>query len=118
MLGSSGMVKPPLAHEATAVSRALPPDARGDGVDITLESRHHPVMRTTLAIDDDVLEEVKRLARARSASVGKTASELLRRALEAECPTKQVDGLLILDPGPRSTEVAASTVRRLVEDER
>ena len=74
-------------------------------------------MRTTLAIDDDVLEEVKRLAKNRSASVGKTASELLRRALEAECPTITVNGLTVLDPGARSEVVPSATVRKLLEEE-
>jgi hypothetical protein len=76
-------------------------------------------MRTTLAIDDDVLTEVKRLAENRSTSVGKVATDLLRRALETDCPTSTINGLTVLDPGPRSssTPVTSATVRRLVEDE-
>ena len=74
-------------------------------------------MRTTLAIDDDVLAQVKRLADDRSMSLGKVATDLLRRALETDCPTTTVNGLTVLDPGPRSTLVTSATVRRLVEDE-
>jgi hypothetical protein len=74
-------------------------------------------MRTTLAIDDDVLTEVKRLAENRSTSLGKVATDLLRRALETDCPTSTINGLTVLDPGPRSTPVTSATVRRLVEDE-
>ncbi len=74
-------------------------------------------MRTTLAIDDDVLAQVKRLADDRSMSLGKVATDLLRRALETDCPTTTVNGLTVLDPGPRSTLVTSATVRRLLEDE-
>jgi hypothetical protein len=74
-------------------------------------------MRTTLNIDDDVLEAVKRRAEDRSVSVGRAATDLLRRALATDCPTVTVNGLTVLDPGPRSEVVAAGTVRWLVEDE-
>lgn len=73
-------------------------------------------MRTTLAIDDDVLIRVKRLAADRSMSLGKMTSLLLRRALEADCPTREVNDLIVLDPGSRSALVTSSTVRNLVED--
>ncbi len=74
-------------------------------------------MRTTLAIDDDVLGQVKRLAESRSTSMGKMATDLLRRALETDCPTATIHGLTVLDPGPRSATVSSSAVRRLLEDE-
>ena len=86
-------------------------------LDIIFWKRHHIVMRTTLAIDDDVLDQVKRLAKSRSTSLGKMATDLLRRALETDCPTRTVHGLTVLDPGPHSTTVSASAVRRLLEDE-
>ena len=74
-------------------------------------------MRTTLAIDDEVLEAVKELARSRSTSVGRMATTLLRHALEADCPTTTINGLTVLDPGKRSPLVSSATVRRLQEDE-
>jgi hypothetical protein len=40
-------------------------------------------MRTTLTLDDDVLAVAKSLARARSESVGKAVSDLVRRGIEA-----------------------------------
>jgi hypothetical protein len=39
-------------------------------------------MRTTLDIDDDILEAAKELARLRGTSAGKVVSELVRKALE------------------------------------
>lgn len=38
-------------------------------------------MRTTVAIDDDVLEAARRLAAARSQPLGKVVSELMRQGL-------------------------------------
>lgn len=74
-------------------------------------------MRTTLTVDDDVLAAVKRHAGSRSVSLGKAASDLLRRALAADCPTVTVNGLTVLDPGPRSEVVTAAHVRLLIDDE-
>lgn len=86
-------------------------------IDIDSEADHRNAMRTTLAIDDDVLAEVKLLADDRSVSLGRMATDLLRRALESDCPTKTVNGLTVLDPGPRSKPVTTEAVRQLVEDE-
>jgi hypothetical protein len=55
------------------------------------------------------------LADSHSMSLGKMVTDLLRRALETHCPTKTVNGLIVLDPGPRSAPVSSATVRRLVE---
>ncbi len=74
-------------------------------------------MRTTLSIDDDVLEAVKRHAAGRSVSLGEAASELLRRALRAECPTADVNGLRVFDPGPASALVRAEAIERLLDEE-
>lgn len=38
-------------------------------------------MRTTVAIDDDVLDAARKLASAREQSLGKVVSELMRRGL-------------------------------------
>jgi len=75
-------------------------------------------MRTTLAIDDDVLAQVKQLAESRSTSLGKMVSDLLRRALENDCPTTTLNGLTVLDPGPRSALVPSAKVGRLAEEEK
>lgn len=43
-------------------------------------------MRTTLDIDEDVLQAAKELAAMRSTSAGKVLSELARRGLQREAP--------------------------------
>jgi hypothetical protein len=52
-------------------------------------------MRTTLAIDDDVLEQVKEYAESRKMSVGKAASTLIRRGISRPMTLKCVDGLYL-----------------------
>jgi negative regulator of replication initiation len=86
-------------------------------IDIKSFLCHHSSMRTTLSIDDDVLVQVKQLAASRATSLGRMTSDLLRRALEADCATTTRHGLTVLDPGSRSALVPSATVRRLVEEE-
>jgi hypothetical protein len=72
-------------------------------------------MRTTLDIRDDVLDQVKAYAAARSISQGSAASELIQRGLQAEVPTKWEDGLLVFDPGP-SGVITTEDVMRLKDE--
>ena len=67
-------------------------------------------MRTTLSLDDDVLEEVKVYAESRSVSLGQAVSELLRRGLETPRPTRMVNGLLVFDLPPHSPRVTTKQV--------
>lgn len=57
-------------------------------------------MRTTLSLDDDVLDAARALARQRGISVGEVISGLARDALRAsvpsETPPKQRSGLPLL----------------------
>jgi hypothetical protein len=66
-------------------------------IDIMLKVRHHQSMRTTLSLDDEVLGLVKRYAESRSLSLGKAVSELVRRGLTAQRPTRTVNSLLVFD---------------------
>ncbi|MGA8109734.1 MAG: hypothetical protein WBD46_04535 [Acidobacteriaceae bacterium] len=71
-------------------------------------------MRTTLAIDDDVLQQVKEYAEQRSLSVGKAASDLIRRGISRPLALKCVDGVY-LPILPDDTPVL--TTKRLLEAE-
>ena len=73
-------------------------------------------MRTTLDIRDDVLEQVRDYAAARSISKGAAASEILERGLNAEVPTKWENGILIFAPGPDSEMITLEHALR-IEDE-
>ena len=70
-------------------------------------------MRTTLAIDDDVLLELRRYSRMRRISLARAVTHLVKRALHAEQPTKVVNGLVVFDLPPDSPVVTVSHVMSL-----
>ena len=72
-------------------------------------------MRTTLTIDDDVLSEVRKRADQEGETLGRTVSELLRQALNADAAPIVYPGdftPLPLRPGePRVTMELVNTLR-------
>jgi hypothetical protein len=70
-------------------------------------------MRTTLSLDDDVLEQAKRYAESRSLPLGKAVSELVRRALTTPRPTRAVNGLLVFDLPADSPKVTTKKILEL-----
>ena len=74
-------------------------------------------MRTTLNLDDDVLELLKDYAENRSVALGKAASELVRRGLEAPVQTRMVKGFHAVVLPVNSPKVTAEKVKQLLEDE-
>ena len=70
-------------------------------------------MRTTISLDDDVLEIVVRQAKLRGDSMGKTVSDLLRRGLNAPTPSQQKDGLVMFKLPADSPIITTNEVRRL-----
>ncbi len=52
-------------------------------------------MRTTLSLDDVMLELAARHAKLRGVSLGKAVSDLLRKGLNAPTPTEEKDGLVV-----------------------
>ena len=70
-------------------------------------------MRTTLALDDDVLEQVKLFAEGRKMSLGRAASELIRRGVNRPVPTRRVNGLHVFDPPEDSPTVSSEQIYQL-----
>lgn len=70
-------------------------------------------MRTTLKLDDDILEAAARQAKARGVSLGKTVSDLVRRGLSAPTPSADKDGVRVFRLPDDSPKVSAEDVRRL-----
>lgn len=70
-------------------------------------------MRTTLTLDDDVLELAARQARLRGLSLGKTVSDLIRRGLSAATPSQEKDGLVVFRLPSDSPQVTTDDVRRI-----
>jgi hypothetical protein len=74
-------------------------------------------MRTTLAIDDDVLSAAKELASVEKKSVGEVLSSLARRALSPEeSKAKTRNGVPLLKVRKGAPRVTSELVRRLRED--
>lgn len=75
-------------------------------------------MRTTLDIDEDVLQAAKELAAARRTTAGKVLSELARSALRpAEAQPEVRNGVPLLPPRPAARPVTLEMVNRLRDDE-
>jgi hypothetical protein len=76
-------------------------------------------MRTTLDIDDDVLNAVKELAEMRHKTAGQLLSEVVRDALIPRRHYKERNGVPIIQrpSGAPRRIVTTADVRRLQEDE-
>jgi hypothetical protein len=73
-------------------------------------------MRTTLNLDDDVVEMVRRYSESRSLALGKAASELVRRGFTTPTPTRIVNGLVVFDLPPDSPRITSERVQQLLSE--
>jgi hypothetical protein len=74
-------------------------------------------MRTTLNLDDDALKTLKIYAKGRRLALGKAASELVRRGVDAPLRTRTVNGMQVVVLPRGTPKVSSETVKRLLEDE-
>jgi hypothetical protein len=68
-------------------------------------------MRTTLEIDDDVLQAARSVAAAERKSIGKALSELARRGLLPYPQSKSRSGFPVFDVGPDATPITLELVK-------
>jgi hypothetical protein len=74
-------------------------------------------MRTTLAIDDDVLAAARELAEMQRKTVGEVISSLARQALRpAEPSRKKRNGVPLLPVAPNTPRVTSELVHQLREE--
>ncbi|HEY1243372.1 MAG TPA: CopG family transcriptional regulator [Hyphomicrobiaceae bacterium] len=77
-------------------------------------------MRTTLDIDDDVLQAAKERARAEGKTAGQVVSELIRQALTQPRDRLDMSRIQVVDGIPvlpsRGTVVTQEQVQRLIEE--
>lgn len=73
-------------------------------------------MRTTLAIDDDVLVAAKAMAQQQNRSVGEVVSELARRSLSKSAPPRERNGIQLLATKPGTAPVTLDIVNALRDD--
>ena len=74
-------------------------------------------MRTTLSLDDDVVEIVKDYAAVKNLSLGAAVSDLVRKGIEAPLRVRLVNGLYVADLPPDSPVVTAERVKELMDEE-
>jgi hypothetical protein len=70
-------------------------------------------MRTTLAIDDDVLTAARAIARQKRQTVGQVVSELARSALHPPVSSGERNGIPLLPVRRKGTIVTTEMVNRL-----
>lgn len=74
-------------------------------------------MRTTLSLEDDAVEAIEAYAKKRRVSLGKAASELIRRGTRYQLRTRKVNGLPVLDASDDFPVVTSEQVRELLDEE-
>jgi hypothetical protein len=76
-------------------------------------------MRTTLEIDDDVMEAAREMARLKNQCIGRAISDLARRGLAPEIsPVVEVeDRIPVWKHGAGAVAVTSEMVRNLADDE-
>jgi hypothetical protein len=75
-------------------------------------------MRTTLDLDDDILQAAKELAAARGTTAGRVLSELARKALTPAKTPRVRNGVPLLPPRPPgSPRLTMKLVNELRDDE-
>jgi len=79
--------------------------------------RDDPLMRTTLDIDDDLLQAAKELAETRRTTAGRGISDLLRKALEPGRTLKVRNGVpLLTRRPPGSPKITMKLVNELRDE--
>jgi hypothetical protein len=79
--------------------------------------RDASAVRTTLDLDEDLLQTAKELASARGRTAGQIVSELMRKALEAPAAGTVRNGVPLLPPRPSgSRRPTMASVNQLRDD--
>ncbi|TPE47002.1 CopG family transcriptional regulator [Amaricoccus solimangrovi] len=73
-------------------------------------------MRTTLSIDEDVLNAARALAAQQRRSIGEVISDLARRSLHPPLPQGERNGIPLLSPRPDAPPITLELVNRLRDD--
>lgn len=74
------------------------------------------IVRTTLNLDDDVVELARNYAQNRSLAIGKAVSELVRRGLDAPAKTRVVNGLVVFDLPDDGERITSAKIKKLLAD--
>ena len=74
-------------------------------------------MRTTLSLESDATKAIQAYAKRHRLSLGKAASELIRRGTLYQLGTRKVNGLPVLDAPEEFPLITTERVRELLDEE-
>jgi hypothetical protein len=74
-------------------------------------------MRTTLELDDDLLQVARQLAAQRGKTMGQIISELVRKALAPKAATRVRNGVLLFAPKARAKQSHLALINKLRDEE-
>ena len=74
-------------------------------------------MRTTLALDDDVLTAAKAIAQQTNRTIGKVVSDLARRGLAPRRQSKTRSGFPVFDVAPDAPPITLEMVKQALDEE-
>jgi len=73
-------------------------------------------MRTTLELDDDLLQVARQLGAQRGTSLGQVISELVRKALAPKAASRVRNGVPLFAPKARAKQVRLALVNKLRDE--
>ena len=79
--------------------------------------RYHTGVRTTLEIDDDLVQVARQLAQQRQTTMGQVISQLVRQEMEPESAPRMRNGVLLFDVKPGARKPSMALVNRLRDEE-
>jgi hypothetical protein len=79
--------------------------------------RDHTDVRTTLEIEDDLVQVGRQIAQQRGMTMGQAISQLVRKAIEPKNAPRVRNGVLLFDPKPGAKKPGMALVNRLRDQE-
>lgn len=73
-------------------------------------------MRTTVNIDEDILQAARRLAEAQDKTLGEVLSELARKGLRPTMPRRSHRGFPVFDVSEEAPPITPEMVREALDD--
>ncbi|HKW99574.1 MAG TPA: hypothetical protein VJN43_17675 [Bryobacteraceae bacterium] len=74
-------------------------------------------MRTTITLEDDAIKAIQAYAKSRHVSLGKAASELVRRGARYQLGTRKVNGIPVFDVPDDFPQISTEQVQSLLDEE-
>ena len=74
-------------------------------------------MRTTISLEDDATKAIQAYAKSHRLSLGKAASELVRRGTRYQLTTRKVNGIPVFEVPSDFPVITTARVRELLDEE-